>query len=501
MEALLLNEITEAVGGTLGGCDGSKAVRVSGVSTDTRTLSSGDLFVALEGGKFDGHDYAHEAAAKGAAALVLRRDRRKAVEASLAGDDVPVVAVDDTGAALIALGAHCRRKHSATTVVGITGSTGKTTTKDLLAAILSAAGPTIASERSFNNFIGVPLTLLKIDSATRFAVIEIGTNAPGEISALTRISSPHVGIVTNISHSHLEGLKSLRGVAEEKAGLVRGLRSGGTAILNRDDGHFGFLLDAARRGGAERIVTYGIGRRSPSCPNGVDADFAATCVEEGPGTVAFKAGKTRVKLDVMGRHNVSNCMAAIACAAELSVSTADAAEALKDFEPSPMRFEKRRAGDVVIFNDAYNANPASVAAALATFAAYPSGERSGDKPGRKCVVLGDMLELGADEAELHRKAGEDLARGDFALVALVGERAADYARGAREKGVPASRIEIYANTKEALAGIPHRVAPGDLVLVKGSRAMGLEKIVTALEELERGGGRSGRPQCDTGKVC
>jgi UDP-N-acetylmuramoyl-tripeptide--D-alanyl-D-alanine ligase len=460
-------------------------VRVSGISIDTRTLSPGDLFVAIEGPNFDGHAFLDAAVDGGAAALIVRKDALAGRPAGESG--VPVVAVKDTRKALLDLASWYRARFSPR-VAGITGSNGKTTTKDLLGTALSACGKTVYSERSFNNFIGVPLTLFRIAAATRYAVLEIGTNAPHEVRPLTRAARPEIGVVTNISHAHLKGLGSLAGVAKEKADLLRNIEPGGTALLNRDDSFFETLRDAALDAGTVgRLVTFGFNREADYFPESLESskseDGKVAPGRGAAGGVSFRVRGTKIALPLLGKHNVYNALAAFACAVELGADPERVAAAFGSFRGTPMRLQPKRAGSLLILDDAWNANPGSVAAALGTFADLPA-------PGRKIVVLGDMLELGEGADELHRKAGRELARGDFALVAVVGSHAAETIAGAEEAGASPDRLRRFDTTGDVVAAIPALVAEGDSILVKGSRGMELEKVVKALAAFEVG--REGR---------
>lgn len=485
METLSLKEITQAVRGTLGGC-GKSSVRVSGLSSDTRTLSPGDLYVALRGERYDGHDFTDEAVRRGAAALLVARSALWAQTGkdSKESDPLPIVAVDDTQKALLDLAGWYRRRFDLP-LLAITGSNGKTTTKDLLGTVLSSAGETVFSERSFNNFVGVPLTLFNLSSSARFAVVEIGTNAPGEIRTLTGVARPGIGVVTNISPSHLAGLNSVEGIAREKGDLLRGLARGGTAVINSDDPFCEKMRAAAlEEGAADKVVTFGFRKT---------ADLRATAIKVTARGIAFTVDETPVELPLLGVHNVYNGLAAFACALELGLDPESIAAAMKEFSGTPMRLEPRRVGSLLVVNDAYNANPASVAVAIKTFADHPA-------TGRKIVLLGDMLELGKRTRELHRRTGARLATGRFDLVVTVGERAGDYVEGALRKGVDASTLKPFESLSKALTSLPALVKKGDSILIKGSRGMGLERVIEKLVQIERNSGRDERPQHTTGSV-
>ncbi len=493
MEALSINEIIKAVGGDFNNRGGTR-VRVSGVSTDTRTIRPGELYVPLRGENFDGHGFLEAAVRKGASAVLCDKGR----SFDPGHESTSVVYVNDTGKALLDLSGYYRRKFSPT-LVGITGSNGKTTTKDLLGTALassaarpassaarpassaarlassaagpasSAAGPassaeTVVSVRSYNNFVGVPLTLFRIETGTRYAVLEIGTNSPGEIRALARAARPTMGIVTNIGSAHLEGLGDLDGVAVEKADLLHSLKEDGIAILNRDDPFFAYLSAEA----PGPVVSFGMNSA---------ADYAAEMIEEEDGFMAFRVNGVHIRLQLMGVHNVMNALAAFACAAELGVDPERAAEAFVQFPGTPMRLQPLRTQSLFILNDAYNANPASMATALETFSRHRA-------EGRKVVVLGDMLELGSESARLHREIGEALGRHGFDLVAAVGRWADRILEGIGMSCPSPGSCFSYSDTKEAVEAFPEMLEINDSILVKGSRRVGLEELVDLLVSLD-----------------
>lgn len=478
MEPLSINEITRAVNGVVSG-NGSTPEQVDGISTDTRNLERNDLFIALKGERFDGNDFLDKAVAAGAAALMTARGAKAPRQKA----GVAIISVADTGKAFLDLARYYRKKFSPQ-LVGITGSNGKTTTKDLLGCALSHMGETVASERSFNNFVGVPLTLFRITGDTRYVVLEIGTNQPGEIAALTTTAEPAVGLVTNVSHSHLEGLKTLEGIASEKAGLLREMGEDGLCMLNKDDPSFDGLAAAARG----TVKTIGIRSR---------ADYLAVDIEIHAEHSEFTIQGTRIRLPLMGFHNIYNALAAFACAVEMGAAPGRVAEAFRDFEGPPMRLKPVKAGGLFILNDTYNANPASVVSALKTFSVLPV-------EGRRIVVLGDMMELGEQTGKLHRQTGRELSCGAFDLIAAVGERADDYLEGASQVGIEPERLLRFRDTGEAVAAIPRLVSQGDAILVKGSRGMELEKLVDRFVAARNGqsgrapGGQASRPERSAG---
>jgi UDP-N-acetylmuramoyl-tripeptide--D-alanyl-D-alanine ligase len=453
MEPISLSEVAEATRGILIP-ETAQDVQVRDISTDSRTVKGGELFVPLKGEHFDGHQFIKQALERKASAYLTETEPLE-----VAGNGTPAVKVHSSTGALMNLARYYRNKRS-TLVVGITGTNGKTTTKDLLGRVLSKAGPTIWSERSFNNFVGLPATIFRIEDDTRYAVLEMGTNSPGEICALTGVAAPEVGIVTNISVSHLVGLKDRDGIIREKSALLSGLTGRRVAVLNRDDPSFDLLAEAV----SGQAVTFGICHRSDYTATQINVDF------EG---VGFEVNGIRIHLPLLGLHSIYNALAVFACASELGVAPERIASVCAEFEGPPMRLKPIQKGSLLVINDAYNANPGSMESAIKTFSVLP-------KRGRKVVVLGDMLELGDQAPVLHRQVGEQLSCGDFDLVIAVGALADDYIVGARKRGVPEQRLLSFEDTKDAVGVLPGMLVRDDSVLIKGSRKMGLESIVEAV---------------------
>jgi UDP-N-acetylmuramoyl-tripeptide--D-alanyl-D-alanine ligase len=427
------------------------------VSTDSRDIRQGDLFVCLEGPRHDAHAYAADALAAGAAAVMTHRELP---------DLQPQLVVHDTRDALGALGAHVRRHTVALDgneplVVAITGTNGKTSTKDLTAAALGCSMRTVSSRRSFNNEIGVPLTLLEMDRGTEAAVVEVGTNAPGEIGRLAALARPAIAIITNVQSGHLAGLGSLEGVLAEKGSLLDGLTGRAVSILNADDPSFGALRERA----PGPVISYGLA---------ADADVRATEVAcDGAGTSFVVGGRHPVRLGLLGRHTVSNALASLACACVAGVRVDQAIEAISAVPPPPGRLALRHVGDLTIIDDTYNANPGSFAAALETV-----GELS--LPGRLLIVAGDMLELGDASEALHREAGRRLAAAEPAYVLAVGEHGDALLAGAREAGLPASACRRCEGQADVIDRLTADRRSGDIVLVKGSRGAQLDRLVDRL---------------------
>ena len=390
MRAMRVSEIVAATGGRcLGEADGAL---LRGVSTDTRTLRPGEAFVALKGERFDGHDFVPAALAAGAAAVVAE-DRREIRRAALESR-VPFVLVDDTTLALGRMAVAYRRALDGTTVVAVTGSNGKTTTKEMIYRALSRRGPVVRSVRSFNNHVGVPLTLFSVEPGHRWAVLELGTNAPGEIAALAEMARPHIGVVTNIAETHLAGLGDREGVARAKGELVAALPADGCAVLNRDDP---LCANLARLTEA-RVVFFG---RDPA------ADVFVTDIRPTGEGISFRLnGRRLVRLRVLGEHNALNAAAAVAVCRRLGLSEEEVVSALEAFSGVPKRLRVRRRGGVTILDDTYNANPGSMQGALGVLAGFPCR-------GRRVMVCGDMRELGAASRRLHRDLAGNVGEGAF----------------------------------------------------------------------------------------
>ena len=454
---LSAEEILKATGGAP--LRGGRGWSCRGISTDTRTLAAGDLFIALAGENFDGHDCLTKAAERGGAGLLIRADAAKKLAA--VPEEIPVIAVPDT---LTALGDIARdwRQRFPIPVVAITGSSGKTTTKEMVAAIASRTRNTLMTEGNLNNRIGLPLTLLRLRKNHELAIVEMGTNSPGEIAILAAIAVPDIGLITNIGPAHIEGLGSLEAIREEKGSLFEVMAGRGTAILNHDDPAIGIL--AGRRQG--KRVTFGLGpgaaitarRVVTTGPEGVRFDL----VIDGIGTPVFLAAA--------GEHNVKNALAAAAAAWTLGFDRSEIAAGLAVFRPVPGRTEIRQLGNGAhLIIDTYNANPASVREALNTL----RGLRGS---GKAVVILGDMLELGERSEEWHDEIGALLADRDIQDLFLKGSLTKSLAAGAVRAGFPAERIAFFDDPEQVVSSLRPRLKEGDWVLIKGSRKMKMEAV-------------------------
>lgn len=436
------------------------------VSTDTRLVGPGALFVALKGDRFDGHEFLGQAAQAGAAAAIVDQD---------VGDHAPLptIRVRETLRALLDLGA-LQRKRLRAKVVAITGSNGKTTTKELVACCLQTRYATVKSPASFNNFVGVPHTLFLADASTQAVVLEVGTNHPGEIATLAEVARPDVAVVTNVAAAHLEGLGTIEGVLAEKGSLLDFVARGGVAVLNQDDDR---SFEALRARARSRTVTTGVRRR---------ADFMATMPHCDLDRIAFHLnGRTRVRLPLIGCHNLYNALTALAVAAELGVDPEAAATALRHFEGPPGRLKKHRVGSLLIVDDAYNANPGSMVAAIKTFASLPVS-------GRKILVLGDMAELGPDSKRMHHEVGSETSCGRFDLLVTVGDDALALRDGAIERGFAEAAALHVRDADAAARELLARLRPDDAILVKASRKTGLDRVVTQILNTARGSSSEAR---------
>ena len=460
MIKLTLAEIAAITGGTLSGSGADPgAVAVTGsVVIDSRRAEPGSLFAALPGEHADGHDFAPAAAAKGAAAVLGTRP----VAA------LPGVVVPDVTAALAALAHAVLARLPGATVVGITGSSGKTSTKDLVGQLLERLGPTIAPEGSFNNELGFPLTVLRADSKTRYLVLEMGARGVGHISYLCGIAPPKIGAVLNVGRAHAGEFGSMDGVAKAKGELPEALPADGVAILNADDPRVIAMAGRTRA----RVVTFGA----------AGAFGAEDVTLDDLGRASFRlvtpGGAAPVSLRLHGAHHVANALAAAAIAAELGMAVPDIADALS---AATARSKKRmelhtRPDGVMVVNDSYNANPDSMKAAIEALAHMTGG--SGGRRG--IAVLGHMAELGDIETESHAEVGRLAAQAGVATLVAVGDDARPVLEGAREQANWHGEAIAVPDPGSAVTAVRNVLRPGDVVLVKASKAAGLWEVADGL---------------------
>lgn len=466
MITLTLSEAVRAMAGRP--CGALPTVSVGGVSTDSRTVTASDLFFALRGPHFDGHAYVAAALRRGAVAAVIAADQVPDVHAQLAAAGVKVpgpgvlIAVDRPVAALARLAA-AHRQMLAADVIAVVGSNGKTTTKAMIHHILGGRQRGRCSPKSFNNEIGVPLTLLSAEAGDEYLVVEIGTNAPGEIATLSAIAQPDLVAITCIGEEHLEGLGSVTGVAAEESAVLKHLRVPGFAAINRDAPE---ILPHLPLSGPH-VVTFG---RDPA------ADVRVTDVDYTAPWLRFKLNaRFPFRLRVPGVHNAVNAAGAVTIARRLGFDYAEAAVRLESFVLPPMRNEMSEVGGVTIINDAYNANPQSAAAAIDTLEQMPC-------PGQRIAVFGEMRELGRHSAELHQKVAARLRTANVQHVILVGTGTDPMHAALADGALFGPTVERCTDVHECLERLAGKVRAGDVVLLKASRAVELDRLVGPLRE-------------------
>lgn len=437
-----------------------KGEKFENITTDTRKITPGALFVALKGERFNGEDFAAQAVEAGAAGVLVSSSYEGAV-------DLPatiIQSVGDTQRAYQQLAGFWRQKFQIP-VIAITGSNGKTTTKDMTASVLAAKFPVLKTQANFNNEVGLPYTLLQLNEMHRAAVVEIGMRGLNQISTLAPFAAPSIGIVTNVGETHIELLGSIENIAKAKAELVEAIPAGGTVILNNDNPYTAAMKDKAAEG--VRVITFGMEK---------DADIKAENLVSNEHSTSFdcrigRGGETcRLTIPMLGRHNVSNALAAVAAGYCLGLTAQEIARGLSELHMTGMRFECRKLGEYNIINDAYNASPMSMEASLATL-----HELTAAKGRRAIAVLGDMLELGHVAVAAHRKVGAQAVEAGVAAVVTLGEMGHEIAAGAREAGLGAVfACDTHQQAAEQLRAL---LKPGDTVLFKGSRGMAMEKII------------------------
>lgn len=432
-----------------------------GICIDSREVQAREVFVAIEGPRFDGHDFIDVVVESRAGCLVIRREKaHRFMDREFEEKGICCIAVADTVKALGDLASY-RRRQAGLPVVAITGSTGKTTTREMTVSICRRRFETLSTRGNFNNEIGLPLTLFNLAADHRLAIVELGMNHPGEIRRLSAICSPEIGVITNVGPAHLEGLRDVASVAKAKGELLENIRPGGTAVINADDAYARKLTAMATTG----VVRFG---------TGADASVRAENIQRHGETVSFSlvmpGGRVEITLAVSGAFMVQNALAAAAVAHLLEIGPETIKAGLESFRPveGRMRIYETDSGAYII-DDTYNANPMSMAAAINALADF-SGKRKG------VLVAGDMLELGEQAAHYHEQIGKVAAGAGLSRIYLTGEYAGQVAHGAKAAGMSGTDILIgsKADIVKDLAGV---LEPGDWVLVKGSRSTGMEEIV------------------------
>lgn len=454
VEPLTLLEITGAIGGRLGSAAAAGAP-VRGVSIDSRSTSPGDLFVALQGTNTDGHAFVKDAVARGAAGCLVTRPV----------DDVPggrLIFVDDAQSALMRLALWYRKRIHAP-VIGITGSSGKSTAKEMTAHLLGSHFQVLKAPGSYNNEIGVPLTLLSWEREQKAVVLEMAMRGKGQIAELCGIALPTHGMITSIGEAHIGLLGSKQAIADAKGELFEALPGNGTAYVNADDEWADYLAKKCRC----EVRSFGL---RPDAR--VRAEKVAPTWGGTRAVLVTPAGRAEISVNLLGAHNLSNFLGAASIALDLGVPLEKIARSASTCEALHGRFEvKKRNDGAIVIDDAYNANPSSLSAALETVAALPAD-------GRRILVLGDMLELGDFGAAAHEAAGEELPRAGFSAFFGMGELTAGAVERAKKAGM--KDAALFADHASLLAALKRYMRPGDVVLVKGSRKMTMEKIVEGI---------------------
>jgi UDP-N-acetylmuramoyl-tripeptide--D-alanyl-D-alanine ligase len=459
MKALSLEQIRQIVGGKTHLPIPQSSPLVKTVCHDSRQLENGCLFIAIHGERFDGHQFLSQAAERGAIAAIVGDSPTQTIA------KLPLIQVKDTRIALGKLAAHARLQLRGK-VIAVAGSNGKTSTKYLIDSVLGSKLRGSMSPKSFNNDIGVPMTILPADAAQDYLVLELGTNHPGEIETLAAIARPDIAVITNCGAEHLEFLGDVSGVRRENASIIGGMNDKGLLIVNGDDAD---LLAAISPFEGKRI-TFGFETSNDL--------FAADVRCDASGTRFRLDGRLDVFVPMLGRHAAANALAAIAVARAMRMNEEEIVAALAAARGPEMRLQLEEVGGVLLLNDAYNANPSSMRAALETIACM-SGE------GRRIAVLGDMRELGKVSERYHREIGEIAAKCRLTLLACVGSDAKWIAEAARRAGMAAGSIREFADAQTAAMELPRWVREGDLVLLKASRAIHLEIVAKAIAESRR----------------
>lgn len=462
MIPLTVDDVGRAAGAVLLQAGENPSRRINRVSTDTRTLTKGSLFIPLKGPRYDAHEFLGQALDKGATALIVSRvpedllQKARECEAS-------VLLVRNTMTALTRLAAW-QRDSSRAAVIAITGSTGKTLTKDFTAAVLKSAGTVTSSRGSYNNEIGVPLTLLNGDLNTKYWVLEMGSRGPGHIRKLCSFSRPDTGVITNIGWSHMRYFKSRDNLARAKAELLESIPPTGTAVINADDDYARFL----RALSPAPVVTFGLSRGAQVRAQNIKVDESGKVNF----TLRSKGGrKAEIRIPLPGRHNVANVLAAAAIGEIMGVDMENIAKGIAGAELTGWRMEMiTKPEEITIINDAYNANPVSMRSALMAL-----GDISKSK--RAIAVLGDMGELGPVSEKAHLEVGKLAVDYGTDILITVGRKARKIAEAAREKGLPRGSIFTADGADKAAEILRAIIEPGDVVLIKGSRFLGLERLV------------------------
>lgn len=451
MERLPLDKLLMVTGGEAIGF-ASQCDEFARISIDSRTVEPGDLFWALRGERYDAHDFVQDAIDRGASAVVAERQE-------VQHSSIPTIVVGDTQSALWDFARSYRQSQQAR-VIGVTGSVGKTTTREMIHTVLDGSLASVRSRKNFNNHVGLPLSILDIESHHEAAILEMGASRPGEIRDLASVARPDIGVITKVGSAHLEGFVSDDGVLAEKLALIESLPSDGLAVLPGDD----FRVRDAVGPVTCRKSFFG---ETPDC------DVLATHIEVTHDRLRFRVGNIEFTLPVAGRHFLTSALAAIAVAREFGISDTTTRQRLSSFEAISGRCSIECVGTWTVIDDSYNASPDSMAAACDLLRGWKG-------QGRRVFVAGDMLELGEASDQLHCDLGRAIAESGIEHLVVCGRSANSVADGAITFGMPTSAVESYVDVSSVIDVLPNTLRPDDVLLVKGSRGMQMERIIHAL---------------------
>ena len=459
MNNIKVSDILKATGGKL--IQGNSELLINGISTDTRSIKQGEIFFALEGENYDGHKFVEQAIHNGAAGAVISSGKKAAYSFHNGFKKCALLEVADTLTALGELAKFYRNSLPAS-FIAVTGSNGKTTTKDMAYHVLRNFKSVSRSRKSFNNLIGVPLTIFETETAHDFCIVEMGTNAPGEIKRLSEIIFPDFAILTNISNAHLEGLENIEGVASAKSEFIENMAEDGTLITNADDDWCNQIAD--RFNG--KVISFGFNQ---------SADIKASNVKRNDSGFVFTVNDSlTVNLPVFGKHNIYNALAVIAMCDTVGVGIEVICDKFMDFKLPPMRMERQIFGDIVVINDSYNSNPSSMSSALDEFSQWMTS-------GRKVLICGDMLELGNYAERLHKEVGAKVADANIDVLWTVGPLSRFVAEEAIANGMPRENILSCETSEEMCSFVASQLKKDDTVLIKGSRRVKLESVSRQIE--------------------
>lgn len=431
------------------------AADVTGISIDSRTVRLGDLFFAIQGKRLEGHQFVAQALSQGARACVVKQGM------PVPEKNAPLLVVDDVNQALARF-AHWYRRQQTATVIGVTGSVGKTTTRNMIYTALAPCLKGVQSPANYNNEFGVPLSIAQLKSEHEYAVLELGASQTGEIQTLAEMVHPEIGVITGIGPSHLEHFGTLQRTAEAKSELFEQLPASGLAIVNGDDNYADFLISRS----PAPVLRVGLGDSN---------DLQASAIRQGESGLTFKAEGTEYVIPVVGNHFVYPALSAIAVGKILGLSNQDLSDSLRAFQPVRGRCHVELIGDWTVVDDAYNSNPVSMQAACELLSDWPTH-------GKRVLVMGDMLELGPDSASYHREVGKKIANSTIDRLFVCGAQAAAVVEGALENQFPSEWIVQGSDVETIKADVFSRLEPGDTVLVKGSRGMRMERLIEYLKQ-------------------